>query len=89
MLPTRCTYVFRMILIINSYYFFVQHKPVDLGNGEELCFLCGTDWILKYYSNELRLQRDNLLYVEKIKEFILLTVIQNTVYSKYDHEYHV
>jgi hypothetical protein len=46
-----------MILTVNSDYFLKQQKPVDLCNGEELCFLCGTDWILKYYSNKLRLQR--------------------------------
>jgi hypothetical protein len=31
----------------------------NLCNGEELCFLCGTDWILKYYLYVLRLQRVN------------------------------
>jgi hypothetical protein len=25
--------------------------------GEVLCFLCGTDWIPKYYLDDLRLQR--------------------------------
>jgi hypothetical protein len=31
-------------------------QPDDLRNGEVLCFLCGADWILKYYLDELRLQ---------------------------------
>jgi NADH:ubiquinone oxidoreductase subunit E len=46
-----------MILRINSDYLPKQRQPVDLCNGEVLCFLCGTDCILKYYSDELRLQR--------------------------------
>jgi hypothetical protein len=50
-------YEFRMILTVNSDYFLKQRWPVDLCNGEELCFLCGTDWILKYYLDELRLQK--------------------------------
>jgi hypothetical protein len=29
--------------ILNQYYSF------DLRSGEELCCLCGTDWILEYY----------------------------------------
>jgi hypothetical protein len=48
-----------MILRVNSDYFINQRYPVDLCNGEELCFLCGTDLILKYYLDELRLQRVN------------------------------
>jgi hypothetical protein len=46
-----------MILTVNSDYFLKQYYVVDLCNGEELYFLCGTDWILKYYLDELRLQR--------------------------------
>jgi hypothetical protein len=55
-----CIYVFRMILSINNDYFLKQHQPVDLWNGEVLCFLSGTDWILKYYFEELLLQRVNI-----------------------------
>jgi hypothetical protein len=40
---------------INSYYFLKQRKPVDLCDGDGLCFLCGLDDI--YYSDELQLQR--------------------------------
>jgi hypothetical protein len=43
-----------MILAVNKGYFLKQYQPVDLCNGEVLCFLCGTDWILKYYLDELR-----------------------------------
>jgi hypothetical protein len=50
-----------MILILNSYYFLKQHQPVDLCNGEVLCSLWGTDWILKYCLDELRFQRVNVL----------------------------
>jgi hypothetical protein len=39
--------LFRTILTVNSNYFLKQRYPVDLCNGEELCFLCGTNWILK------------------------------------------
>jgi hypothetical protein len=58
-LPTKCICRFFNILSVNSDYFLKQHQPVYLCNGEELCFLCGTDWILKYYLDELRLQRAN------------------------------
>jgi hypothetical protein len=46
-----------MILSVNSDCFLEQHQPVDHCNGEVLCFLSDTDWIFKYYSEELRLQR--------------------------------
>jgi hypothetical protein len=46
-----------MILTVNSYYFLKQLQPIDLCNGEVLCFVCGTDWIIKYYLDELRLQK--------------------------------
>jgi hypothetical protein len=52
-----CIYGFRMILTVNCDYLLEQREPVDLCDGEVLCFLCGTDWILKYYLDELRLQR--------------------------------
>jgi hypothetical protein len=56
-MPTQSIYGF---LKVNNDYFLRQRLPVDLCNGEELCFLCGTDWILKYYLDELRLQRVNV-----------------------------
>jgi hypothetical protein len=43
-----------MILGVNSVYFFKQHQPVELCNGEVWCSLWGTDWILKYYLDELK-----------------------------------
>jgi hypothetical protein len=55
-----CICVFHVILRMNSDHFLKQHLPVDLWNGEVLCFLCGTAWILKYYSEELRPQRVNI-----------------------------
>jgi hypothetical protein len=45
-----------MILSASSDYFLKHRQPVDLCNGEVLCFLCGTDWIIKYSLDELRLQ---------------------------------
>jgi hypothetical protein len=47
-----------MILSVNSDYFLKERKPVDLRNGEELCFLRGT-YVLKCYLDEFRLQRVN------------------------------
>jgi hypothetical protein len=44
--------MFRKILTVNSDYFL---KQVDICNGDALCFLCGTDWIIKYYLGELQL----------------------------------
>jgi hypothetical protein len=56
---------FSMILRVNSDYFLNQRQPADLCNGEALCFLCGTDWILKYYLDELRLQRVKSHYLTR------------------------
>jgi hypothetical protein len=36
-------------LSVKNYYFLKQHELDDLYNVEVLCFLCSTDWILKYY----------------------------------------
>jgi hypothetical protein len=47
-----------MIFSVNRDYFLKQHQPADLFKGEVLCFLRGTDWILKYNLVELRLKRD-------------------------------
>jgi hypothetical protein len=46
-----------MFLTVNSDYVLKQRYPVDLCNGEELCFLCGTDWIRIYRADEIRFQR--------------------------------
>jgi hypothetical protein len=53
-----------MILHVNSDYFLEQRQPVYLCNGEVSCFLCGTDWIIKYYLDELRLQTVNVYSYE-------------------------
>jgi hypothetical protein len=45
---------FHIILRMNSDYFLEQHQPADLCNGEVLCFICGKNWIFKYYLDELR-----------------------------------
>jgi len=50
-----CVCGFRMVFRINSDYFFKQHWPAEFCNADVLCFLCGTDWILKYYSQKHRL----------------------------------
>jgi hypothetical protein len=52
-----------MILNVNSDHFLKLRQPFDLCDGEVLCFLCGTDWILRYYLDELRLQRVNSLFL--------------------------
>jgi hypothetical protein len=48
-----------MILNGNRDYFFKQHYQADICDAEVMCFLWGTDWIIKYYLGELRLQRVN------------------------------
>jgi hypothetical protein len=48
-------YGFRVILSINRDYFLKQRQPPDVCSGQVLCFLCGTDWILKYYLEALRM----------------------------------
>jgi hypothetical protein len=42
-----------MILAANSDCFPKHRWQADLCNGEVLCSLCGTDWILKYFSMSL------------------------------------
>jgi hypothetical protein len=49
-----CIYGSCTNLTANDY--FLTHEEADLRNGEVLCFLCGKDWIIKYYLDELRLQ---------------------------------
>jgi hypothetical protein len=61
-LLTKCICRFHMILSVNSDYFLKQHQLTVLCNGYGLCFLCGTYWIFKYYLDELRLQRVNLIF---------------------------
>jgi hypothetical protein len=56
-----CIYVFLMFLTVKSDYFLKQRSPVDLCKGEVRRFLCGTDWILKCYSDEPRLSTHALL----------------------------
>jgi hypothetical protein len=71
-----CIYGSCMIFNVNSDYFLEQHKPADLCNGEELCFLCGTDWILKYYLDELWLQRGTrvIIWHSWAKSAALITI---------------
>jgi hypothetical protein len=51
-------------------WFSLQTAIISLKNINQLifvmvknCFLCGTDWILKYYEDELRLQGVNMQYM--------------------------
>jgi hypothetical protein len=44
-----------MIFRVNSDYFLEQNSRVYLCNGED--FLCGRNWIFKYYLDEHRFQR--------------------------------
>jgi hypothetical protein len=48
-----------MFLTVNIEHFLKHGYLVNLCNGEVLCFLCGTGWILKYYLDEFRIQRVN------------------------------
>jgi hypothetical protein len=72
-----CTiYVFRMIVRINSDYFLKQRKPVDPCGGEELCFLCGTGWILKYYLDDFRLQKvDSIAPISNFRTSAMFIVL--------------
>jgi hypothetical protein len=51
-----------MIFTWNSDYVLEQRYQIDVCNGNGLCSLWGTDWILKYYLDELRLHRVNVRY---------------------------
>jgi hypothetical protein len=46
-----------MILSVERDYLLKHHQVIYLCNGEVLCLLWDTDWILKYYFNEIRLQK--------------------------------
>lgn len=46
-----------VILSAKKYYFLKLHKPIDLCKCEVSCFLWGTVWIVKYYLDELQIQR--------------------------------
>jgi hypothetical protein len=46
--PTECIYQFYRILRVNSDYFLEPIQPLDLCNGEVLCFLWSTDRIIIY-----------------------------------------
>jgi hypothetical protein len=50
-----------MILSVNTDYFLEQRWNIDVCNGEVLCFLWGTEWILKCYLDELRPSSSKLL----------------------------
>jgi hypothetical protein len=52
-----CIYGSCMILTVDSDYFLKQLQLLDLCNSEVWCSIWGTDWIIKYYLDELRLQR--------------------------------
>jgi hypothetical protein len=51
-----------MILTFNSGYFLEEFKEIDVCNGDALCFLWGTDQILKYYLDNLRFKGLNSIY---------------------------
>jgi hypothetical protein len=46
-----------MILNVNSDYFLKQHQPVELCNGQVLCFSAVQTEFIKYYLDKLKLQR--------------------------------
>jgi hypothetical protein len=82
-----------MILTVNSDYFLKQHWPNYLCNGEELCFLCGTDWIFKYRWDELRLQRVNYISISKQSSNVRLVLTRGLsqpefCVSHFSHTWH-
>jgi hypothetical protein len=52
-----------MILTLKSDWFLEQRWQIHVCNGDGLGSLWGTDWILKYYLDELRLQRVNSVFI--------------------------
>jgi hypothetical protein len=50
-------YGFHTIFFVHRKYFLKEHQLSDLSNGEVLCCLGGTERILKYCLDELRLER--------------------------------
>jgi hypothetical protein len=48
--------------LVNFYQTTRRYNPEDSHLRQVLCFLCGTDEMLKYYLDELRLQRINRLH---------------------------
>jgi hypothetical protein len=64
-------YGFRVILSVNRDYFHKQRQQIDLFCGEVWCFICGTNWILKYYLDELRPCSTSLLAALLILPFPL------------------
>jgi hypothetical protein len=56
--------MFRKILTVNSDYFLKQRYRIDLCNGEVRCLLRGTDWILKYYLDDLGPMYSNIVGTE-------------------------
>jgi hypothetical protein len=51
---TEYIFVLCVILRIKRCYFSTQHQPVDLRNGDEVCFLCCRNWIFQHYLDELQ-----------------------------------
>jgi hypothetical protein len=52
-----------MIVTVNSDYLLEQ---IDVCNGDVLCSLWGTYWILNYYLDELRFQTAIAINYEKL-----------------------
>jgi len=78
-----------MILSVNNDYFL---EPLDLCNGEVWCSLWGTNWILKYYLDGLRLQRLIIYSVQVLlsKEFEILQLrISMRLYFTAWNRYHL
>jgi hypothetical protein len=64
-----------MILRISVNHFLKQHQPIDLCNGEALCFLCGRNRVIKYDLNEFRAsKRWNRTQLTRIAYQITFTV---------------
>lgn len=53
-LPLEYIYRFYMGLGRNSTYFHKLQQLIRLRNGAALCFLCGSNWSLKYYLGDFQ-----------------------------------
>jgi hypothetical protein len=81
-------YGFCVILTVNSDYFLKQHQSADLCNGDVCCSLWGTDWIIKYYLDQLRIQMVKLNPLYKIFVTVIGCSLRSTdsILKYYAHD---
>jgi hypothetical protein len=63
--------VFRTSRTTNKVHFLKHNQQTDTCNSEVWCFLCCSDWILTYYSEELRLQRVKTSFASSVLQALI------------------